>query len=545
MRTAEVFAIMKFSSKLFQNLTGDLFGGITAGVVALPLALAFGVTSGLGAAAGLYGAIAVGLLAALFGGTPSQISGPTGPMTVVVAGMVAAGTHEPRLIFAAIALAGLLQIVFGVLNLGGYIRYIPYPVVSGFMSGIGVIIILLQLMPLLGAPAPPSVLKGLTALPNALHKVNPTALILGLTTIVLIYLTPRVIKVIPPALLALLTMTIAASALNLDVPRIGPVPSGLPALHLPPLDFATLSTIFLPALTLAALGSIDSLLTSLVADNLTRTRHDSNRELIGQGLGNTLAGLVGGMAGAGATMRTVVNIRSGGKTPLSGAVHALVLLFILLGLGRYAAQIPLSVLAGILITVGIGIIDYRGLKHFSRVPRADALVMAVVLGMTVFVDLIQAVAAGMVMACLLFVKRLSDMPPALPTPLDEFQQSVEEIDVSEEVAQGIYVVHIQSSLFFGNAAPLHEQVAELKDARAIVIDMSLTPLLDQSGAYALSDLAVDLEIRGVKVFLAAIPTQPQRLLTLTGIAPGEIPSDHIRDSVVSAVQAAIEMVNRS
>lgn len=528
----------------WKNVRGDLFGGITAGVVALPLALAFGVTSGLGAAAGLYGAIAVGLLAALFGGTPAQVSGPTGPITVVIAGIVAANSHSRAQIFAAILLAGLMQIVFGALRLGGYIRYIPYPVVSGFMSGIGIIIVTLQVMPLLGAAAPSSVLKGLTGLPAAMQNVNLQALALGLSTIGLIYLTPRFLKVIPPALLSLLIMTAAAGALKWEVPRIGTVPSGLPALHLPPLDIATLSAILGSAFIIAALGSIDSLLTSLVADNLTRTRHDSNRELIGQGLGNMFAGLIGGLPGAGATMRTVVNIRSGGKTRLSGAIHSLALLAILLGLGRYASQIPMAVLAGILITVGIGIIDYRGLKHFAHIPRADALVMTVVLIMTVFVDLIQAVAVGMVMACLLFVKRLSDLPLTEPRPLEEFQQHIEEIDVSEEVAQGIYVIHLQAALFFGNATPLHRQIAGLEGSRAIILDMSRTPLLDQSGAYVLSELTGDLETRGVKVFLAAIPTQPQRLLYLTGIAPGEIPEAHIYRTVVEAVQAAIESVNR-
>lgn len=534
---------MKLDSKFTKNLTGDLFGGITAGVVALPLALAFGVTSGLGAEAGLYGAIAVGLLAALFGGTPAQISGPTGPMTVVVAGMVAAHAISRENIFTAILLAGALQIVFGVLKLGEYIRYIPYPVVSGFMTGIGVIIVILQLMTLLGAAAPSSVIEGLKGLPAAVQNANSNALILGISTIALIYIFPRLFKKVPATLLALLLMTVLAGVLNLDVPRIGQIPSGLPAVRLPSLDFATLQLVFGSALVLAALGSIDSLLTSLVADNLSRTRHNSNRELIGQGLGNMAAGFIGGIPGAGATMRTVVNIRSGGKTPLSGVVHALVLLLILLGLGRYAAQIPLSVLAGILITVGIGIIDYVGLRHFNSVPRADAIVMSVVLFMTVFVDLIQAVGMGMVMACLLFVKRLSDIPPAATLSLDEFQQNIEEIDVSEEVAQGIYVVHLQSSLFFGNASPLFQQLADCQDARAVIIDMSLTPFLDQSGAYALSDLLDVLRHQGAEMFLAAIPEQPKRLLHLTGIAPGEIPPDHIGETVVDTVQTAIQIVN--
>lgn len=523
------------------NLKGDLFGGLTAGVIALPLALAFGVSSGLGPAAGLYGAIAVGVLAAAFGGTPAQISGPTGPMTVVVAGAVAAMTGNPAMIFVAIALSGLLQIAFGLLKLGGFIRYMPYPVVSGFMSGIGVIIVSLQLLPLLGAPGAPSVLGGLKRLPEALAQVNVAALGLGLAAIALVYATRAVAPKVPGALVALIGLTLAAWALSLDVPHIGTIPTSLPALHLPPLDPLAILAVVPTAFILAALGSIDSLLTSVVADNITRTRHDSDRELIGQGLGNTLAGLIGGIPGAGATMRTVANIQAGGKTPLSGIVHGLLLLAIMLGLGPLAANIPLAVLAGILVTVGIGIVDYRGLKHFWRVPRADATVMGVVLVMTVFVDLIQAVAAGMVMASLIFVKRMSDQEVAVPTTLGGGAaggaESYDE-DRPHEVLNDIYVVPVSGSLFFGNAQPLQTMIMGLPDARAIILDLSSTPFLDQSAAYAISDLALDLAGKDVTLYLAGLRDEPRRILRLTGIAPGEIPPDHVFKDCKEAVTAA-------
>lgn len=520
----------------FANLKGDLAGGLTAGVIALPLALAFGVASGMGPAAGMYGAIAVGVLAAAFGGTPSQISGPTGPMTVVVAAAVVALGGEPELVFAAIALAGLVQVAFGVLKLGGFIRYMPYPVVSGFMSGIGAIIVSIQLLPLLGAPGAAGVIGSLKALPAALGQVNAAALGLGLAAIALVYGTKAVAPKVPGALVALVALTIAARALGLQVPTIGAIPTGLPALHLPPPDPWALAALLPTAFMLAALGSIDSLLTSLVADNLTRTRHDSDRELVGQGLGNALAGLIGGIPGAGATMRTVANIQAGGRGPLSGVIHGGLLLAIMLGLAPLAAGVPLAVLAGILVTVGIGIIDYRGLRHFWRVPRADAVVMAVVLLMTVFVDLIQAVGAGMVMASLIFVKRMSDLEVAVPTAVGTAPPA--EAGGPHEVLEDIYVVPATGSLFFGNAIPLQGLIMGLADARAIVLDLSETPFLDQSAAYAISDVGLDLARKGVKLYICGLRDEPRRILRLTGIAPGEIPDAHVFADCRAAVLAA-------
>lgn len=530
----------------FSHWRGDLFGGLTAGIVALPLALAFGVASGLGAAAGLYGAIAVGILAALFGGTPAQISGPTGPMTVVVAGTIAAMTGNPAWVLATIVLAGLFQVLFGVLRFGSFIRYMPYPVVSGFMSGIGVIIIVLQILPLMGVPGAAGVLQGLSRLPEALSQLNPAALALGLATIALVYLSPKVVKGVPGTLVALLVTSVAAFLLNLQVPKIGEIPSGLPALQLPPLDPGMLMAIVGPALVLGLLGSIDSLLTSLVADNLTRTRHDSDRELVGQGLGNALSGLIGGIPGAGATMRTVVNIRSGGRTPLSGVIHGLVLLAVLLGLGPLAAHIPLAVLAGILITVGIGIIDYKGLRHFIRVPKADAFVMSVVLILTVFVDLIQAVGAGMIMAALIFVKRLSDRQPGTAVPLSGLERPwVKELALSSEVCDHVYVLHLDGALFFGNANPLQSLMASLEGAKAVVIRLKRVHFLDQSGAYALSDFMLDLKERGVDVFLTELQEQPRQILHLTGIAPGEIPSDHLLPTAAEGVRIAARRLGQA
>ncbi|MEB3328492.1 MAG: SulP family inorganic anion transporter [Candidatus Sericytochromatia bacterium] len=508
------------------NLPGDLFGGITAGVVALPLALAFGVASGLGPAAGLYGAIVVGVVAAALGGTPSQVSGPTGPMTVVVAGVVATASGQPGLVVATLVLAGVLMVLFGATRLGVFIRYVPYPVVSGFMTGIGVIIIALQLLPLLGGPGASGVLKSLAQVPAAVAQLNPAALALGLAAIAIVYGTKRVAPRLPGALVALVSLTVVAALLRLEVPLIGAIPTGLPAVQLPPLDPTLLAAALPAAVTLAALGSIDSLLTSLVADNLTRTRHDSNQELIGQGLGNTLAALVGGVPGAGATMRTVVNIQAGGRTGLSGVVHGLVLLLILVALAPLAAHIPLPVLAGILVTVGLGIVDLRALRHFARVPRADALIMSVVLVMTVLVDLIQAVGVGMVMASLVFMKRMSDLEVGTPAEAAE-AASATQVGTPAPAFDDLWVVSLHGPLFFGNALRLHALVMGLDRPRGVVLDLRETAFLDQSAAYALSDLALDLRARGARLVLAGLGSQPARVLRLTGIAPGELPEAQV------------------
>ncbi|MGB1092930.1 MAG: SulP family inorganic anion transporter, partial [Oceanobacter sp.] len=360
----------------FGNLKGDLFGGVTAAVVALPLALAFGVSSGAGAIAGVYGAILTGFFAALFGGTPSQVSGPTGPMTVVMAGVftqfVAIDPETgPALAFTVVMLSGLFQIGFGVIRLGQYIAMVPFPVISGFMSGIGVIIISLQLAPLLGHAAQSSVVNSLVSLPENLASLNSTALMLGVLTLVIVMRCPaRLARWIPSHLLALLIVTPLSLVLfsSADLAVIGAIPTGLPELRLPTMSAELASQMVLSALMLAALGSIDSLLTSLVADNMTRSHHDSDRELIGQGIGNTVAGLFGGLPGAGATMRTVVNIRAGGSTPISGATHAVVLLVMVLGASPLAEEIPHAVLAGILIKVGIDIIDWDFLRRLPRAP---------------------------------------------------------------------------------------------------------------------------------------------------------------------------------
>lgn len=521
---------------------GDFFGGLTAGIVALPLALAFGVQSGLGAAAGLYGAIFLGFFAAALGGTPSQISGPTGPMTVITASTVALiitqtggdVTTAIGAIVACFVLAGILQIVLGVLKIGTLIKYIPYPVVSGFMSGIGVIIILLQLFKALGLPSPATTFDVVKEIGPALQNINPWALIYAGVTIIIIYGFPRITKIIPSTLVALLVVTGISIVLGKEVPLIGNIPEGFPPLkanEIFSVDPKLYTTILEAAATLAAVGAIDSLLTSVIADNVTKTKHKSNQELIGQGVGNAVGGLFGGLPGAGATMRTLVNIRSGGRNKVSGVIHSLVLLVILLGAGKYAALIPQSVLAGILITVGIGILDYKSLGHINKVPRADAVIMVIVLLVTVFFDLLIAVGIGMVMASILFMKKMSDLVEE-KTRVSDINSVKNEISWADEsmpkyMQDNVVIKHLDGPLFFGFASGFQEKLSKLPYIKFVIIRMEKVPFIDQSGLYALEEAILALERRGIHVLFTGLQTQPEDMLRRIRLIPELISEDNL------------------
>lgn len=536
---------------------GDIFGGITAGIVALPLALAFGVQSGLGAAAGLYGAIAVGILAAIFGGTATQISGPTGPMTVVSAAVIASlialkGDVASALpsILLCFMLAGFFQILLGLTGAGKYIKYIPYPVVSGFMTGIGVIIIVLQLFPMLGHISPGNIIDIFKNLGTPLSDINLYALLLAALSIAIIYLFPKITKAIPSVLVALIIVSLIPIFIPMDVRIIGDIPSGLPAIRLELFSaFGRLDVIILSALTLAALGTIDSLLTSVVADNITRTTHNSNKELIGQGIGNMGSALIGGIPGAGATMRTLVNIRAGGKSKVSGVIHGLVLLLILLGLGKFASQIPLPVLSGILITVGIGIIDTRGIKHLRKVTRVDAVVMIVVLALTVFVDLLQAVAAGMIISSVLFMKRVGDITQEQSVSTIDGDEEVsgalhEAFAIPEEIQKYVSIKQINGPLFFGNNDYFHILSQQISSTRKVLlIDMRLVPYIDQSGLYTLENIVFQLEQKKIQVFLLGLQTQPKDLMQNINLIPDLVDEGSIHTDPVASVAAITAYIN--
>ncbi|MFD1061712.1 SulP family inorganic anion transporter [Winogradskyella litorisediminis] len=531
-------------------LKGDLMGGLVAGIVALPLALAFGVQSGLGAISGLYGAIAVGIFAALFGGTATQASGPTGPMTVVSAALVAGaieltGSLEAAMpiIVLTFLLGGIFQIVFGFLNIAGYVKYFPYPVVSGFMSGVGLIIIILQLFPFAGLSSAKSTWLVIQDFPRLFSDFNVYALILGAITVVVYYVFPYITKTIPSALVALITATLVGYFTGWDVPIIGEIPSGLPSLQIGGIfsvDANAYGLIAEYALVLAVLGSIDSLLTSVIADNMTKTKHNSNRELIGQGIGNSLAAIIGGIPGAGATKGTVVNINSGGRTRLSGTIHGLFLLTVLLGLGALAAYIPLSVLAGLLIPIGFKIIDVKGLKHLIRVPKADAVVLVIVLLITTFGSLIQAVGIGLLLASLLFMKRSSDigekgLEVGTLAGFDGEKPWQDEKDFYERYKDKVYIKHLYGPLFFGFTSHFQDEINNIPEQiEALIIRMDRVPYIDQSGLYALENAVLDLEKKGINVLLTAVQEQPKDKLISIDIIPDLISEEHIFDDISAA-----------
>jgi len=537
------------------DIKGDIFGGITAGIVALPLALAFGIQAfggindpsapAMGALAGLIGATLLGFFASLFGGTHSQISGPTGPMTVITASLVSGAwniSHDFSTVLLSMSMAGifcgLFQIFFGIIRIGKYVRYIPQPVLSGFMSGIGVIIILQQIYPLIGLKSPVMVVDMIADFPQMVaNGISIEALLYGIGTIIVIYAFPYVTKKVPSTLVALIVLTLISIFCAFDEKlTIGHIPAGLPmpffakeGIDIAGLDWwHIIESSIIPGLTLAGLGSIDTLLTSVVADNITKTKHDSNRELIGQGIGNACSGMFCGIAGAGATMRTVVNIKSGGRSQISGMIHALFLLAILLGLGSLVKYVPLSVLAGILITVGWGIIDFRGFKDLVRIPKADAFVLIVVFLMTVFVDLLTAVGIGMVIACVLFMKRSSDLVEKeyegglLADGFDKNTPWEDELDITDEMKKQIYIQRLDGPIFFGSVTGFQNSmhsVPEDPNIKTVIIRMRRVTFMDQSGAYAMETCIKDLQAMGKEVLMTIIQPQPSIIMHKMHIIP--------------------------
>lgn len=491
--------------RFFSSVSQDLVGGLTAAIVALPIALAFGVASGLGPSAGLYGAIAGGFFAAMLGGTATQVTGPTGPMTVVVAALYATNRDRPEVVFAAVIIAGILQILLGKIKAGQLIEYMPYPVVSGFMTGIGLIIIILQINPLLGRAPQGKVVDALLAVPDAFAGYDIQVLCLGAATILLLYILPRVSKRLPKELIALIATTLFAVAFMPDIPVIAEIPQRIPLPSIPVIEFHEVQQAFIAGIALAILGALDSLLTSLVVDKTTMTQHDSNEELTGQGVGNIAAGFIGGLPGAGATMRTIVNIHSGGRSRLSGMIHSLVLLLIVAMLGSFASRIPLTVLSGILITVGFSIIDYRSLLQIRKTPRSDVIVMLTVLFLTVFVDLIIAVLVGVCLACALFVKEVSDAQLSEHGHIETLEHLVEMAEhLPVETRKAIYTYTFNGPLFFGEVKNFQAAMQRVERARYITLRFTNVPIVDQSGALALEEAERLLEAKGAIILFVGI-----------------------------------------
>ena len=597
-------SILKFD---FSNFRGDFFGGITAGIVALPLALAFGLSSGLGPSAGLYGAIFISFFAAFFGGTPTQISGPTAPMTAVSMVFIADilsnfdGSISKALpiILAVFLLSGLLQIVLGFIGVGKYIRYIPYPVVSGFMTAIGVIILVTQIAPTVGyyvkednefvenfkekaesnllqkslndeisnemlvlddfesaiknsnkitqtdimteaktlaSKEASGVLGTFNVLPRIIKNIDITELLLALFTIAIIYGFKKITTAVPSTLVALFVVSGVAYGFGINYRPISAIPSGLPEIQygvFKVLDITLVAKYIFTAITLALLGAIDSLLTSIVADNMTKTIHEPNKELIGQGIGNTIGALFGGIPGAGATIRTVVNINSGGKTRLSGMIAGLLLLFILLAVGPIASKIPAAVLAGILITVGIGVMDYKGLKAIPYMPRPEVFILIIVLVLSSVWNLVYAVGIGLVIASLIFMKKIGDLTSESFNifPIKEGKDKL-----PSNLKGEVFIKDIEGPLFFGSSSKFNETAKQIPTTvMTLVIRLNKVPYMDQSGLYALESVITDLISKNKKILLVGLNNQPKELMEKVNIIPNLIPEKQIFQDFESSI----------
>ena len=529
-------------------LRGDLFGGVTAAVVGLPIALAFGVASGLGAVAGLYGAIAVGFFAAVFGGTRSQISGPTGPMAVAMAVIVTTHADNLAAAFTIVIMAGVIQILLGVMRIGRFVAYTPYSVISGFMSGIGVIIILLQTLPFLGATiAQGGPLGAVQSWPDAINDINFHALAIAAVALGVGILWPEQLKkFLPASLAALIAGTLIGVLWLTNAPVIGDVPIGLPSLMLPDYSLDILASAVQPALIIALLGSIDSLLTSLVADSMTRTRHNPNRELVGQGIGNTIAGFIGGLPGAGATLGTVVNIRAGGRTQVSGVLRAAILLALVLGLGRYVEAIPHAVLAGILVKVGWDIIDWRFITRVHRVQREHLLVMVITMGLTVFLDLVTAVAIGLIAAMMASARQFErlELDSVISVPLLDrtFLVSKEEADKVDPYSARVGLVSLRGSFSVASANKLITTISlDIRDHEVVILDFTDTAYMDDSAALVVEQMIDVATAEDTGCIVMGLEGMPETTLKALNVLK-DVPEDQFVKTLDEAREVAKRML---
>lgn len=542
-----------------QHIKGDVFGGLTAAVVALPMALAFGVASGAGAVSGLWGAVLVGLFAALFGGTPTLISEPTGPMTVVMTAVIASLTAKAAspeqglaMAFTVVMMAGALQILFGFLKLGRYITMMPYTVISGFMSGIGFILIILQFGPFLGQAIPKGGVMGtLTALPQLIPATRLPELILALVTVAIIWFTPAQVKrFVPPQLVALvvgtlLSLTLLSGDTGPEVEgirRIGEIPSGFPQLVLPHFEPGLLQLMVVDAFVLGLLGCIDALLTAVVADSITRTEHNSDKELIGQGLGNIVSGLFGGIAGAGATMGTVVNIQTGARSALSGITRALVLMVVILGASGLAASIPMAVLAGIAFKVGFDIIDWSFLRRAHSVSMKGAVIMYGVILLTVLVDLIAAVGVGIFVANILTIEKMSTLETksvkAISTADDDLNLPENEKALLDQGGGMVLLFQLIGPMIFGLAKTISREHNAIQECDSIVFDLSEVSHIGVTASLALENAVKEaLEKKRNVYVVGAEGSTLQRLKSLK--VYGLLPPDHVELSRAEALADAV------
>ena len=539
-----------------QNIKGDAFGGLTAAVVALPMALAFGVAATGDPGPGLWGAVIIGLVAAFFGGTPTLISEPTGPMTVVFTSVILSFTATApdketalAMAFTVVILAGLFQILFGVFRLGRYVTQMPYTVISGFMSGIGAILVILQLPAFLGQEAKGGVMGTITQLPNLFTNIQPMELALALITVAILWFTPSSVKKFcPPQLLALVLGTVLSLTLfsNAGLRQIPSFEAGFPTLHMPTFSGGQLRLMFVDAAVLGMLGCIDALLTSVVADSLTRTEHDSNKELVGQGLANIASGLFGGLPGAGATMGTVVNIQAGGRSALSGIVRAVILMVVVLVAAPLASKIPLAVLAGIALKVGIDIIDWDFLRRAHHLSLKAALITYGVIALTVLVDLISAVGIGVFVANVLTIDRMSALQSkrvkTISTADDDVELSPEEQSLIDQASGRVLLFQLAGPMIFGVAKAISREHNAIGDCEAVIFDLHEVSHLGVTASLALENAIKEAIEVGRSVYLVLQPGATRRRLEKLKLLE-QIPDNCITTNRSDALRQAVAGLN--
>jgi SulP family sulfate permease len=541
-----------FNEISLQNIRGDIFGGVTAAVIALPMALAFGVASGAGAEAGLYGAILVGLFASLFGGSPTLISEPTGPMTViftaVIAKLIASDpVNGMAMAFTVVIMAGMFQVMFGMLRLGKYVTLMPYTVVSGFMSGIGIILIILQIGPLLGQAAPGGGVPGiLQNLPKLIGNIRIEETTLAVLTIaILLFMPVKFKRFVPPQLLALVIGTlVSVLLLNVEgIRRIGEIPTGLPVLSMPVFSTEQWQAMLLDAIVLGFLGCIDALLTSVIADSMTRTQHNSDKELLGQGLGNIMSGLFGGLPGAGATMGTAVNIQAGARSALSGLVRVGILVVVVLWAADLTAVIPLAVLAGIAFKVGIDIIDWRFLKRAHVLSGKGAFITYCVIALTVFVDLIIAVGLGLFVANVMTITRLSrlqedDVKAVTDPDKSDLALGQDEQDLLKSANGKVLLLYMRGTMIFGVSRAISRKNSEVEGCQALIVDINDVVHLGVSASLALEESILDMINAGRSVYIVSGQGQPLQRLEDMGVL-ARLPKKNIVERRTLALERAI------
>ena len=523
---------------------GDVLGSLNSAIVALPQALAFGVATGFGASAGVWGAIILCFIAGLIGSKVPLVSGITGPVTIVIASIMAALNADISSVILVIFMAGILQIILSLTSLPAIVKYVPYPVISGFMNGIGVIIIIMQINPLLGCPVMSNTITSISAFFKNLHTINYDALLIGVITLVIVFAIPKKFnKIIPGQAIALVIFTLLSMKLGLNVDKISNISITFPHLTLPKADLHAVITYFHYAVTLAIVLSSESLLTVLVADSLLKTKTPSKGMLLGQGVGNMVCALTGSLPGSAATMRTVAAINTGSSTKLTAVINPLILMFLLFKLSGFVAEIPLAVLAGILIKIGYDIIDVKLLKVIKFAPRDDLYVLAVVFLLTVFYNLIVAVGAGITCAALLYAKRTADSAKLVQkTVYDKDIIKLEKL-LEKDYNHKIRVVHIDGQFFFGSATQLISQFDEMLGTKYLILDYPSENLLDISAIFALEDIIIRLQSQKVKILVVLKSDSVKEQFEKHGII-NQLGNEHIFRTEPEAIDFAKKCIKK-